>query len=243
VIGRFAFLAMFGVVACDRDTAIRGVVSTAWDDLSPLAGAEITLFDGLGEPLDEGTSGPDGAFEVTAPSQSYVFLEVGGDGLVPATFNSETGSPGVLSAASGALYGVSQATFDAWIAPFADCDGFGSPGGVVYGEVRAINAEGSPILPTGFVFLEDDEDRTPACVLNDEGTAARPVPEDADAARLVGIAGRFAIFGVTPGAYALAIGQATSNQTSEVYRHGVLVRDGGVVPRMPAWVEIPILGN
>lgn len=219
---------------CVDDVRITGVVGASFEDPSPLAGATYTLTDGAGAVLDEGVTAADGRFAVTAPAHSYAFLEVAGPDGVPATFTTQTGRPGGLTTEDGRVYGVAAAEAEAFLAPFSACDRFDAGGGTVFGEIRAANLSGAPVWPTGFVWVEDGDDRVPGCYLNLEGTEADPSWE------VAGPTGRFAVFGLAPGVYTLVVGHRISNESSEVYRFPIAVSDGGVVSLRPAWIEVPL---
>lgn len=211
---------------------VEGSLSTAG-----VAGAHVELRDDAFALVSETDADEDGVFVLEAPERAPIHLVVSGDGLVPAAFPGESGDGPGFEIPDGQIFAFTDAQLATWRADFLGCPGAEAADGAIVGTayIYAPNVDPSTyqIAPTAFSYVEDldQTDKVEACYLDEAGAAY-----DADA-ELTGASGRFAIFGVAGGPWALTLARR-ADDTSVVGRTTVYVPDGGVVVREPGFVPL-----
>jgi hypothetical protein len=238
-------LFLLALGCAERLTVVNGVVFESRDPLSPgLGGASVEFVDEYGERLDRVTADADGAFQVTVPSAESVFVVISADGFATTTFPGSIGYAEQAQVEDHALYGVTLAEREAWLAQYAGCAGADDPvGAVVVGEIREYGITDpytgeSPTTSMGLAELYDGGEAPTwtGCYLDADGVAWDPEAE------LTGPAGQFAVFGVGPGFHDLVIQTLIGPDlwTVDVYPMWVPEGDDVVSPWFPAWASFPL---
>jgi hypothetical protein len=232
-------LLLVGVTGCAPSTvSIAGRVMAGFQSTDVAAGAHVELRDEAFALVDEADADADGVFFVDAPERAYIHLVVSGEGLVPASFPGESGDGPAFDIPNGQIFAVSEAELQAQRDAFLGCAGAEAADGVIYGtawlSVPAADVTTGPPEAAAFAYVEDlnQTDKITACYLDDAGAAVDPD------ATVTGDTGRFAIFGVAGGPWALTQGRMTSSSSSVIGRQTVYVPEGGVLARLPALVPV-----
>ena len=222
---------------------LTGVVNDApYDEGLPLADVEIATLDGNLEPFSEATTDASGAFSVEIAAAQDLFLELNGAGLAPTIFAGEAGIFD-LQVEEGSLYALPEDYPAAVAEAFGDCAGDGT-GGVVEGEVRVYmpgeEDDDVSLVGTAWVIAYNDAgEGFEACYLDEDG---EPAPDDQEQTNATG---RFAVFGLEPGAHILEVaygdrpasGQDPSSTEAWYWYYKVNMVADGLAPFYPAWVE------
>ena len=225
--------------ACSApEVVVKGKVFASHDSTEPLAGAKITIVDEQGGKYSDAKADSAGKFEAMAPEGEYIHAEIsGGDGFETTSFTGPSGLSEVFRVEDGTLYGFSTAERDALEVLFGGCPEFGTPGGVVFGEIRVLelSQDGEHPVASGIAEVVTRNQKTTwkACYLNEAEDAWDP------AASETGLGGRFAIFGIEPGTHILTVGWEFAPDLWSYSDTYVRVIEDGVAPRFPAWVEWP----
>jgi len=214
---------------------MEGTVFTGPEAEAGLAGAELLVYDSEGAQGAQVVADSAGRFSVEVPKGLGVHMAVQADEVVPTTFYGETGFQDAFFVADGELFGVSDAYLADWEGMFAGCPGLGDAGGVLFGEMRVLELTSSttgvsPLVTTGFVWIEQGDTRIDACYLDDL------MVYDSSADR-TGESGRFAIFGIPDGAWEVGIAYNPYSGRAVVSGHQLWVQGTAVAPLLPAWVE------
>jgi hypothetical protein len=232
-------LVMLGAAGCAPSTvSIAGRVMAGFHSTDVAAGAHVELRDEAFGLVADADADADGVFFVDAPERAYIHLIVSGDGLVPASFPGESGDGPAFDIPNGQIFAVTEAELAAERADFLGCAGAEEADGVIYGtawlSVPVADVTTGPPEPAAFAYVEDlnQTDKRTACYLDDAGSAVAPD------ATVAGTTGRFAIFGVAGGPWALTQGRMTSSSSSVLGRQTVYVPEGGVLARLPALVPV-----
>jgi len=230
------------LAACDGipdEVTLQGTVFSDPGTTERLGGATLTshVLDG-GEHAST-TADDEGRFELLAPSNATVFVDVEAQGHVRSSFTGVTGIDGAMIVPDGTMYAITEATWDEWTSLFDGCPGVGE-GGASIGEVRISNLSDPstgerPFVTTAVVTLEDSEGETyEACYLDEEGAAYDPEAE------VTGASGRFAIFGAPPGEYLLVVAYETAEGVWSGDHYPVRITEGGVTPMFPLWTDFEL---
>ncbi len=247
----FVAASLFLVACKAQETPIRGRAEMARgrpDVFWPLPEGTITIFDKEGVEYASTTTDLLGSFHTVGPASETIFATVDGADLATSSFTGVTGA-----ANSGALvvrldehqdsplYGVPMTDVQALHADFDGCPGADTEGGIVFGDVRVIGivdpvTDQEPLVTTAQALLVgENEVELSACYLDDAGGGYDP------AALVTGDTGRFAIFGVPPGAWKLTVSYSAFVNTTVETSYDLFMPDAAVavVPREPVWVEFP----
>ena len=186
-------------------------------------------------PFDEAVTGADGEFEVEVEASGVYHLHLSGEGLATTSFSGIVGQQDI-ELSEGSLFVRSEAEVEALRAAHSNCPTAMEPGGIIEGVIEfpltsvatgeAIIAEGARVVAS----LNDAVDYT-TCVLDDDGVS---LETDGN----VGATGRFAIFGVEPGAITIEFIQQIENRTLTNYGFALLPEDG-IAPFHPAIIDLP----
>lgn len=232
-------LVLLGVTGCAPSTvSIAGRVMAGFQSTDVAAGAHVELRDEAFALVDSADADADGVFFVDAPERAFIHLVVSGDGLVPAAFPGESGDGPAFDIPNGQIFAVTEAQLATERADFLGCEGAEAADGVIFGTawlaVPAADVTTGPPEASAFAYVEDlnQTDKKTACYLDDAGSVVAPE------ATVTGATGRFAIFGVAGGPWALTQGRMTSSSASVLGRQTVYVPEGGVVARLPALVPV-----
>lgn len=183
----------------------------------------------------EATTDTNGEFTVEVQASGVYHLHLSGQGLVTTAFAGIVGQND-LELAAGSTFVRSEEEIEALRDLHANCPTSGDPGGIIEGVVEfplTSDATGEAVIAeSAFVraSLNDAVDY-PTCVLDDDGVSA-------EADGRVGTTGRFAIFGVDPGAITVAFRQEIGDKTLTNYGF-VLMPEDGIAPFHPATIDLP----
>ncbi len=226
----------FGSGCSSQTVTLAGHVMAGFQSTDVVAGAHVELRDETFALVSEADADADGLFFVEAPERVTIHMVVSGDGLVSAAFPGSSGDAPGFEIPDGQIFAVTEAEAAQQRVDFAGCPDAEAGDGVLYGTTHLAVQGGYVATPegAGFAFVEDLEqtEKVQACYLDDEGTAVAPDAE------VTGKTGRFAIFGVAGGPWALTQGRRTGDSSSVIGRSTVFVPEGGVVARLPALVPL-----
>lgn len=237
---------MLAWIGCaEQVTLLEGTVFESHDPLSGgLGGAELRFLDEYGEALGHTTAADDGSFAVQLPSGESLFAVVSADGYATSVFPGAIGIETEAAVADHAIYGVSDAELDGWLAAWAGCPGTDGDGAVVLGEVREFGVVDpytgeSPTTNAASIEVRQTGDRSWAgCYLDEDGVAWDPE------ALTTGKAGVFGVFGVEAGLSDLVIRTTVTPTAVQTDVYPVLVPDEAdarvVSPWFPAWATFPM---
>ena len=185
-------------------------------------------------PHAESVTDADGKFEVEVEASGVYHLHLSGEGLTTTTFSGIVGQQDI-ELTEGSLFVRSEDEVDALRAAHINCPTAMNPGGIVEGVVEfplTSDATGDAIIAqeaTVIASLNDAVDYT-ACVFDDDGVSL-------DTDGIVGATGRFAIFGVEPGAITIEFVQQIGNKTLTNYGFALMPEDG-IAPFHPAFIDL-----
>lgn len=232
------------VLACTQIPTEISLTGAVFDDrhsaANPLDGATVELYDSAIQLYSQAQTDAEGQFSLLSPAGTPIYFELHAPGFVPTGFAATTGLYDAV-VPDGTLWLESEDDMGELEGLFAGCATLGTPGGIIEGEIRYYADgyspdEGSewPIADTAWAIAYDVEGNpTPACYLNEEGTAYDP-----DAA-VTGISGRFAIFGSTTGPVTLEVGYNIDDQPYWHTYYYLYVPESGVAPAWPMYVSLP----
>jgi hypothetical protein len=207
-------------------------------DAIPLAGAELSVLEDQGQPYASAVTSQDGSFQVDAPGGQNIFVEVRGDGLVPASFTGIAGLGDLQEVEEGRIFGYSRAEYDQWNAAFAGCPGLEDEGSAVLGDIRLygfIDPETGeePIIISGYAQVTSaDDTQYDACYLDDDGLAYDPERN------YTGLSGRYTIAGVPAGVHTLIVGYEGAGGVTGEHEYFLWLPESGISPRFPSYVEL-----
>lgn len=221
-----------------QDVLIRGAVFSGPTDKSrPLAGAEVTLYDGRLELQDEATTNDRGRFAGRVDRGDRIYVVVAAEGYTTTSFTGGSGLEPVLRVPDYTFFGVPESVADDYEAPYAGCPGVGE-GGFIAGEVQVYNLTDPgtgehPLVTTAEVYFDPYVgDTIDACYLDADGMAYDP------AAEVTGLSGRYIIAGIPEGGGELYVSYTTATgEDPVVVAYDVFMPENGVVSRFPTWVE------
>ena len=226
------------LIACLPDpgsvTLTGRVLSTQYgDDGAP--NVTIESFDSELEPYAEAATGANGEFSVEVMASRVYHLHLTGDGIVPTAFSGIVGQQDV-SLEDGDLYVRTEEEVAALRALHDQCPSAEEEGGIIEGVVEfplISDASGEAVVAESAEVSAALNDATSyaACVLDDDGLSV------ADPGQ-VGVTGRFAIFGVAPGAVTVEFQQPIGDKTLSNYGFALLP-EGGIAPFHPAIIDLP----
>jgi hypothetical protein len=227
-------------IACQtgpETVVLEGRLLDGHDSETPLVGATLRIRDVAGDVFGEAVTDGSGAYRVDAPGGQTVFAEISSDGYTNASFNGVAGMNPLQGVPDGLLFGISDAEDAIWRALFDGCEGADGDGAAVYGDVRLsgyVDEESGefPIITSGFVAIEADEQIYDACYLGEDGLEWDPEATE------TGASGRFAIFGLPAGVHAMEVGYDVYAGNLQIHPYALWLPDGGVSPRFPAFVEL-----
>ena len=192
---------VLGLTGCLEDSIFfSGVVFDDYqEDASPVSEAEVRIYDALLDLSHALTAGEDGSFGVDMASGSHFYLNLSGEGFHTTAISGSAGYTD-FDVSNGELWMVSDETMDQLEADFAGCPSIGEEGGVVFGETRIAENNGSGTITytygLSWVQVYDSEGNIyPACYLVDDLDQVTYDPT----ADFTGLWGRFAVFGVPTG--------------------------------------------
>lgn len=202
---------------------------------SGASGVTVESINAQLEPFAETTTDASGAFEVEAQASGVYHLHLSGDGIVPTAFSGIVGQNDIELSA-GSLFVRSETEVAALRDVHENCPTANDPGGIIEGVVvfpltsdttgEAVVAESATVSAS----LNDAVSYT-ACILDDDGVSL-------SADGRVGTTGRFAFFGVRPGAITVEFQQEIGDKTLTNYGFALMPQDG-IVPFHPATIDLP----
>lgn len=235
----FALLILITACSPDEVVTLYGTLLESRQEASgPLGGAELSVHEDQGETYASAVTDQDGGFEVSAPGGQNIFVKVGGDNLVPASFTGVAGLYELQEVEEGLVYAVSRDEYDDWTADFSGCEALEQPGSAVIGDIRLyglLDAETGEelIVTTGYAYVESGDGTTyTACYLDHEGMAY-----DTESVS-TGLSGRYTIAGVPPGVHTLVIGYEGAAGVVGEHDYFLWLPEAGVSPRFPSYVEL-----
>jgi hypothetical protein len=236
------------LAACDvRTVSVRGaVMHTPGDKSRGLADATLTIHDQFGAPFDEDVTNLQGRFRVEAPAGRRIFAVVDVEGYARSSFTGASATGEIMNVPDGQIYAVPPSVLGGWLDAFEGCPGLDGDGGIVIGEVRAVDLVDpdtgvSPIITTAsssFIHV-DGTDRS-GCYLDADGVAYDPTAE------VNGPSGWFLVADVPAGVGTLVLDYYSfenpdgSKDDARRVTFDVYMPAGGVAPRFPTWVEAPL---
>jgi hypothetical protein len=204
----------------------------------PLGGADLSVYEDQGQPYASTVSEADGSFEVSAPGGQNIFVEVAGDGLVPASFTGVAGLFEQQEIEEGLVFAVTEADYSEWVADFGGCEALDTNTASVIGDIRLyglLDADSGEeiVVTTGYAYVESlDGTVYEACYLDEEGVAFDPE------AVATGLSGRYTIAGVPAGVHTLVVGYVGAGGVVGEHDYFLWLPEGGVSPRFPSYVEL-----
>lgn len=247
------FIALVLLAACGgQETTIKGTIREhPFDKAAPLARGSISILRADGTFFATDETNRDGAFKVQAPAGEGIYAVISGTGMLDASFRGIAGLDTPMNVPDGTLFGVPEWLRDEWETSFKGCPGFaiGSSSYVVgqvglfesydpqTGAYDTIGSATVSIQPGVSPDAVDTDvatlDPLPACYLDEAGLAY-----DAEATQ-TGPSGWFAVGGVPEGHSTLVITFPVTGDLESRTVYPLWMPAGGVVPRLPAWVELP----
>lgn len=224
---------------------IMGRVEVSPDVAQPAEGVRVVVHDSEFDPVSDDRTDERGRFLLSAPQRSEVHVVVESEGR-PVVFRGETGSVGPLLVPDGTFFLVPDGWLSAFLGPFEGCPDAEQGTGLILGQAALdldVGPGGArPPEPCSFAYVEREGVRVDACYLSrvGEGEVFGYDPE----AKTTGPTGRFLIPGVSGGPWRLVIGRSpgcgrgTLGETSLIGETWVHVPEGGVLPRLPAFVPL-----
>ena len=186
-------------------------------------------------PFAETTTDTNGEFEVEVRASGVYHLHLSGEDVVTTAFSGIVGQKDIELSA-GSLFVRSEAEVAALRETYENCPTATDAGGIIEGIVEfplTSDATGDAIIAATAkvsASLNDAVDYS-SCVLDDDG-------ESLDSEGAVGATGRFAIFGLEPGAVTVEFRQDIGNRTLSNYGF-VLMPEDGIAPFYPAIIDLP----
>lgn len=229
------WLMMLACLAEPGEVLISGQILASQYATSGAADVTVASIDSELAPYSEAATDDNGIFEVAAVANRVYHLVLSGEGLAPTTFSGIIGSDDVELPESS-LFVRSTAEVDALRAEFADCDSMTEDGGIIEGVIQfpITNSDSGENLIAEVAYAgaySAEGVQYTACYLDSDG-------ESLEAGAEVGATGRFAIFGVQPGAVTVEFSQDLGGQTLTNYGY-VYMPEDGVGPFFPAFIDFP----
>lgn len=233
---------MLAACADPPTVTLRGWIYEGKDLLAgglPAADLEFVSFEG--DPIGTTRTDAGGAFEMTVPGGSPLFVSVSADGYATSVFPGSVGLDAEQLVEDHVLFGVSLAELDTLRAQLAGCPDL-DVGGIVYGEVREYGITDpyngtSPTASTGQVTVQDgDEAEWSGCYLDEKGIAYDPE------AVFTGASGKFAVAGVPTGLHDLVVEVLVGPDlwTQNTYPVRITEGEDVVAPWWPLWASFPV---
>lgn len=202
---------------------------------SGASGVRVESMDPTLSPFAETTTDDNGEFSVEVQASGVYHLHFSGDGIVTTAFAGIVGQSDI-ALSSGSVFVRTESEVAALRDMHENCPSASEPGGVIEGVVEfplTSDVTGEAVIAESAVVrasLNDAADYT-TCVLDDEGESVATEGQ-------VGATGRFAIFGVEPGAVTIEFVQAIGDKTLTNYGF-VLMPEDGIAPFHPATIDLP----
>ena len=228
----------FLLVSClpqPGEVTLSGQINASQDSQSGMADVTVSSWDSTLSPYSETLTDVDGLFAINIQANRVYHLVLSGEALAPTAFSGVIGSEDVAIPADS-LFVRSQREIEGLRASFAACDWIEATGGIIEGIVQFPIENGDSgenlMAEVAYVSASSDEGtHYSACYLDNEGNALANGVE-------VGATGRFAIFGVAPGAVTVAFSQDLGGQTLTNYGY-TYMPENGVAPFFPAFIDLP----
>ena len=229
------WLALLACVEPVTEVQMSGQVLTGLDSTTGAPDVTVFVRDGRTEDFSETTTDEDGLFEVAAPANSVLHLELDGTGYVPTAFSTVCGATD-FQIAVGALWLRTPLEVEALQHTFEHCPSVDTAGGIVEGEVHFkavhVSSETNLVAEEATVQIYEAGGSThTVCYLNNDGES------DPDAEQ-VGATGRFVAFGVPAGPITVGFTYQIDSLKIENYGYVFLPEDG-VGPFYPALIDLP----
>jgi hypothetical protein len=228
------FLMWIACLPQPGEVTLSGQIEAAQYAQIGAAGVTVNTWDSTLEPFSETTTNDEGLFELPVTANRVYHLVASGEALTPTAFSGIIGAED-LALPEGSLFVRSVLETEGIRAEFAACDSVQATGGIIEGIVQfpLRNADDGENLMAEVAYVSAtsaDGTKYTACYLDNEGVSLQTGVE-------VGPTGRFAIFGVEPGAVDISFSQDLGGQTLSNYGYTLMPEDG-IAPFFPAFIDL-----